>query len=138
MAALTADTSSLTVASRTVRVSCCYCNTLLQTWWLKTTPTCYSSGGQSLNGSLWAKIKVSAGLHCFLEDGREESVSLLFPAPRSCPLPSSLVLYIQSQHWHHSCLCFYCHVSFSAILTSSFPGKDSDVYIGPPGYSRLI
>ena len=80
--------------SALVLVSCCCCNKLPQPWWLKQrkfimSPFWRSKLGNELH---WAEIKVSAGLHSFLEALREgESIP-----------PHFQLLEAAGNHWQHS------------------------------------
>lgn len=83
----------------------------------------YCSVGQksSQPASHWLASRCRQG--CVTSGGsRGESISLPYPAPRSCPnslawdlsFQASNLINHQSQQSHHSDFCFCCHISFSA------------------------
>lgn len=84
------------------------------------------SGQKSEMSYNWAKSRVSAWVHSFLEDLIEESIFLPFPGSRGCPkllvpgpLPYSIQQYqIQSFSW-------------DIILTSFLSLSSTFDYIGP-------
>ena len=107
-----------------VLVSCCHCNKVPLTQWLKTTQiySSYSSGGHKSKSS-FTVLRSGCTQGCILGKLQGGIHSLAFFS--FYQLPTFLGLRL-----HHSDLCFCPHI-FSDSLASFFPFKDPCDYIEP-------
>lgn len=119
---------------KAVLVFYCCCDTLPQTWWLKTTQICCLTvleGGSPKMGL--PELKSSNGQGCVpLRGSREESDSLPFPVCRGGPdsLAHGSFLLLQSQQWRHESFSHSVTLTLT-LLSPSSTCKDSCGHTGP-------
>lgn len=96
-------------------LSYCSCGKLLQILWLETIQMYHLV---AWNGSLWAKIKVTAGLSVFPRTSRGKSVYLAFWASQGCPLPLAYMapFHLQNQQRMIESVSHLCSDSVSSVF----------------------
>lgn len=91
---------------------------------------------RSLNGSHWAKIKVSAGLRSLLEALGENSFSCLFQLLKAACIPWPMVPFHLQPSTGCSSLSHSASVCHSLLLPSTY--KDPGDYIQPTEIVQVI